>query len=117
MANPVDLLHERLSHAIEDAFGPSFAGVDPGLRRSAQPQFGDYQANFAMGLAKRLGDGRSPRDVAGAVVERLDVDDLCSSVEVAGPGFVNLTLSGDALGAAAAELLGDERNGVPTADA
>ena len=58
------------------------------IRRSQDPRFGDYQANFAMPLGKRL--RRPPRDVAAEVVARLDVADLCHAPEIAGPGFINL---------------------------
>src|SRR5215212_4480098 len=98
MADPAALLAERFSAAIASAFGVEFAEIDPLIRRSQQPQFGDYQANVAMSLAKRV--GKSPRDVASEIVAHLDAGDLCSNVEVAGPGFVNLTLMPAAITAA-----------------
>jgi arginyl-tRNA synthetase len=115
MPHPVDELMQRLSSAIEAAFGPDHAGADPILRRSAQPQFGDYQANFAMALAKSL--GRPPRAVAEAVVGELDVSDLAEPPAVAGPGFVNVRLLPSALSAAVSSLLADDRLGVRTVDA
>jgi len=114
MPTPIALLTSRLQSALGTALGDEYRDADPVLRPSANPQFGDFQANAAMALAKRL--GRKPRDVAQEVVRALDVDDLCSSVEVAGPGFINLTLRDDALAGAAASLLADDRLGVPTAD-
>ena len=63
------------------------------VRRSQDPKFGDYQANFAMPLGKQL--GRPPRDVAAEIVARLDVADLCEPPEIAGPGFINLRLRDD----------------------
>jgi arginyl-tRNA synthetase len=113
--SPVAVLHARLQAAIESALGAEFTGTDPVLRRSANPKFGDFQANAAMALAKRLSDGSSPRDVATRIVSALDVTGVCSAVEIAGPGFINLTLSADALGVAAGELLADDRLGVPAA--
>ena len=113
MPNPVPLLLERVQRAIEGAFGPEHAGADPAVRRSQAERFGDYQVNGAMALAKRV--GRPPREVAQAIVDHLDVDDLCSKVEVAGPGFVNLTLRDDVLGTAATALLADDRVGVAPA--
>ncbi len=110
MANPLHTLRERLETAIEEALGPEFAGADPVLRRSQQASFGDYQANAAMALGKRV--GRPPREVAEAIVAAARLDDLCSAVEVAGPGFINLTLSAAALQGAATELLADARLGV-----
>src|SRR3954464_14021574 len=114
MRPPVVVLTERLQSAIETVLGPEFRGADPMLRRSASPQFGDYQANAAMSLGKRV--GRSPRDLAQSIVDALDVLDVCSAVEVAGPGFINLTLRSEALASAAQELVGDARLGAPVAD-
>ena len=60
------------------------------IRPAQDAQFGDYQANLAMPLGKRL--RQSPREVAQRIVEQLQVDDLCEPPEVAGPGFINLRL-------------------------
>jgi arginyl-tRNA synthetase len=113
MRPPVEILTSRLQSAIETVLGEDFRGADPVLRRSASPKFGDYQANAAMALAKKV--GRPPRDLAQAIVDALDVLDVCSSVEVAGPGFINLTLRDEALAEAAQDLAADDRLGVPLA--
>lgn len=63
---------------------------DPLVRASQDPQFGDYQSNCAMGLAKQL--GKKPRDVATSIVENLNIDDMCETPEIAGPGFINFKL-------------------------
>ena len=60
------------------------------IRPAQDPRFGDYQANCAMPLGKRL--GRSPRDIAAELVDRLDVSDVCDAPGIAGPGFINLRL-------------------------
>src|SRR5688500_10863552 len=77
-----------LSGLIEDeqAVGELAGLVMP----SQDAKFGDYQANMAMALGKRL--GKPPREVAAAIVERLDVADLVETPEIAGPGFINLRL-------------------------
>lgn len=112
---PVAILTSRLQSAMESALGAEFRHADPVLRPSANPQFGDYQANAAMALAKKL--GAKPRDVAQKIVDALDVLDVCSNVEIAGPGFINLTLRNEALAEAARGLLADgSRLGVPTTD-
>ena len=67
-----------------------FADTPAVVKQAARPEFGDYQANGVMAAAKRA--GRNPREVAGEVAAGLDVDFL-ESPEVAGPGFINLTLS------------------------
>jgi arginyl-tRNA synthetase len=85
------------------------------VRRSQDPRFGDYQANLAMPLAKRL--ARPPRDVAAQIVERLRVDDLCRAPEVAGPGFINLTVRDDRLAERLAAAVDDPRLAVAATDA
>ncbi|MBV8693074.1 MAG: arginine--tRNA ligase, partial [Actinobacteria bacterium] len=87
MADPLLTLRPRLAAAIESAFGAEYAGTDPVLRRSDKA---DYQANAAMALAKRV--GQSPRDIAQAIVDHADLAGVVASTEVAGPGFINLTL-------------------------
>jgi arginyl-tRNA synthetase len=81
------------------------------IRPAAEPKFGDYQANFAMSLAKQL--GRPPRDVAAEIAARTRLDDLCQQVEVAGPGFINLRLRDDRLAETIVEALADPFLGVP----
>ncbi len=110
MADPKTLLSTRFRAALEAAFGQEWSDTDPLIRPSS---FGDYQANLAMSLAKRL--RRPPREVAAALVEHLEVDDLCDSVEVSGPGFVNLTLRADWIARQATAIAADDRVGVPLA--
>ncbi len=114
MRTPVEVLTSRLQSAMASALGAEFGSADPVLRPSANPQFGDYQANAAMALAKKL--GQKPRDVAQRIVDALDVLDVCAAVEIAGPGFINLTLREETLGTAVAALVDDDRLGVPRAD-
>ncbi len=93
--DPIELLGRRFVEAIVAAFGSEFAETDPLVRTAQNPQFGDFQSNVAMGLAKRV--GRNPREVAEAIVEQAALNDVCEKAEVAGPGFINLRLRGDAL--------------------
>ncbi len=81
--------------------------------RPAQPQHGDYQANCAMSLAKRV--GRPPRKVAQEVVDLLKVDDMCLPPEIAGPGFINLRIKDSWLAEQAAIAVRDERLNVARA--
>jgi arginyl-tRNA synthetase len=60
-------------------------GIDPELRPATKPQFGHYQTNVALRLAKS--EGQPPREVATRIVARLEVADLCEPPEIAGPGF------------------------------
>jgi arginyl-tRNA synthetase len=97
-------LRERLAAAFRAVAG---TGVDPVVRRS---QRADFQADGALALAREL--GRPPRDIATEVVERAELADLCSLVEVAGPGFINLTVSDAALGRMVGQLAAGDRLGV-----
>lgn len=83
-------LRLKLEQALVAAFGDEYAGVDPILVTASNPKFGDYQANVALSLSKRL--GQQPRAIASAIVEKLDVSDFCETPEIAGPGFINLKL-------------------------
>lgn len=83
-------LHERLQAAMGSAFGGSYASSDPMLAVATKREFGDFQCNAALALAKPL--GMKPRDAAAKLVEALEVSDLCEAPEVAGPGFLNLRL-------------------------
>lgn len=97
-ADPVAHLDRILRAAIISAFGDQFTHIDPAIRASQNPQFGDYQANMAMGLAKQF--GQKPRDVAMKIVEAAGAElaGIAEPLEVAGPGFINIRLKPDALG-------------------
>jgi arginyl-tRNA synthetase len=92
MPNVRRILDERVTAALRAAF-PDAPDAPAIVTPSQEERFGDYQANGAMGLAKRL--KRKPRDVAEAVLARLDVSDLAEKPEIAGPGFINLRLKAD----------------------
>src|SRR5262249_32199885 len=111
MADPQEVLAERVSAAVVAAFGASHAGADPLIRPS---QFADFQANVALPLGKSL--GVPPRQAAGQIVAHLDVAGICDRVEVSGPGFINLTLADRWVATQASGLLTDERLGVALAD-
>ncbi len=79
----------RVQAAIASAFGEEYRETDPVVRPS---QFADIQINAAMALAKKV--GMPPRDAAARIVEALDLDGICTAVEISGPGFINLTFDG-----------------------
>jgi arginyl-tRNA synthetase len=111
MPDPKSELSRRFRAAMAAAFGDELADTDPLIRPSS---FGDLQANVAMSLARQL--GRPPREVAAAIVERLDAGDLSERVEVSGPGFVNVTLRSDWIAGQAEKLAADERLGIAPSD-
>lgn len=90
------------------------AGIDPEMRPATKPQFGHFQSNVALRLAKEA--GRPPREIATELAQRIDVDDLCDPVEVAGPGFLNFRLKAGVLAAAASDLLADPHTGIAQTD-
>jgi arginyl-tRNA synthetase len=80
------------------------------IRPVEDPRHGDYQANFAMKLAKTC--GQNPRDLATSVVAKLNLSDLCDTPEVAGPGFINLRLGDGWLNAEINRMAADDREGI-----
>ncbi|MSR69448.1 MAG: arginine--tRNA ligase [Phycisphaerales bacterium] len=81
-----------IAAALSDYASVNSAPIDPLIKAAANPKFGDFQANFAMSLAKSL--GKNPREVAQQVVDAAppSLRDLCEPFEIAGPGFVNIRL-------------------------
>ncbi|RCJ40153.1 arginine--tRNA ligase [Nostoc minutum NIES-26] len=103
----------KFEQALVAAFGPDLAGVDPILVAASNPKFGDYQANVALSLSKKL--GKQPRAIASTIVEKLDVSEICEPPEIAGPGFINLKLKTAYLEAQLNAIQADPRLGIPTA--
>jgi arginyl-tRNA synthetase len=83
------------------------------IRPTQDAKFGDYQANFAMPLGKKL--GKPPRDVATEAVQRAELADLCHPPEIAGPGFINLRLRDEWLTDQLNAAVQDDRLGIPLA--
>lgn len=65
------------------------------LNVSSKPEFGDYQYNGVMPLAKTYGE--NPRQIASKLVDEIKKDNRYKNVEVAGPGFINITFSDEEL--------------------
>ena len=104
----------ELSEIVRGAFEAAFPGEDFASVRvvpATDPKFGDYQCNDALKFAKRA--GQKPRDVAAAVAAHLQGDGVFEKVEVAGPGFLNLTVSPAWLAAELARLAAQPGGGVP----
>ena len=112
-------LRAAMERAFPEAAHQAHAGgqpLDPQLAPASKPEFGDFQANGALPLAKPL--GQPPRAIATAIVEQLAADpafdQLCEAPQIAGPGFINLTLRPERLAAELQARLGDPRLGVPS---
>jgi arginyl-tRNA synthetase len=125
MLRIAETLESQLRLAMQRAFPEAAAAaqadgrrLDPQLAPASKPEFGDFQANGALPLAKPL--GQPPRAIATAIVEQLKADpgfnELCLEPQIAGPGFINLTLRPELLAAEVQTRLGDQRLGVPGVD-
>jgi arginyl-tRNA synthetase len=99
-----------LLQRLQAAFDTIVPGSDPVLRPSDRA---DFQANGALALSKQI--GRPPQELAAEVVAAARLHDLCDSVEVSGPGFINLTLSNTFIAAQVATLGADDRLGAEPA--
>ena len=126
MLRIANALEAQLRAAMQRAFPEQAAAaqaagqrLDPQLAPASKPEFGDFQANGALPLAKPL--GQSPRAIATAIVAQLASDpgfaELCLEPVIAGPGFINLTLRPERLAAEVLARLDDPRLGVPQAGA
>lgn len=102
------LLSEKVSQALITAGAP--ADCEPQVRQSAKIQFGDYQANGVMAVAKKL--GMAPRQLAEQVLSHLDLNGIANKVEIAGPGFINIFLDPAFLAENVNSALASERLGV-----
>ncbi|EBY0814013.1 arginine--tRNA ligase [Salmonella enterica subsp. enterica serovar Lattenkamp] len=102
------LLSEKVSQAMIAAGAP--ADCEPQVRQSAKVQFGDYQANGMMAVAKKL--GMAPRQLAEQVLTHLDLSGIASKVEIAGPGFINIFLEPAFLAEQVQKALASDRLGV-----
>ncbi len=86
-------IQQILSDKIKQAMVASGAdsNVEPLVRQSGKPEFGDYQANGAMGAAKKL--GMNPREFAQKILDNADLNGIADKLEIAGPGFINIFLN------------------------
>jgi arginyl-tRNA synthetase len=98
----------RLASLVQDAVRKAFpeaADVAVELDRPKNPSHGDFATNVALQLAKRV--GRKPRETAEAIVAALGSVADVSRAEIAGPGFINLTLSSDSRFGVVGRILGE----------
>jgi arginyl-tRNA synthetase len=110
----------NLLQHVRSLFAPVLADVAPdpaklpdylaAVKPSNNPDHGDYQANFAMALAKSL--GQKPPEVARAIVAKLPPSDVLETPTVAGPGFINLKLKDTWLAAQVRGIATDPKLGV-----
>ncbi|WP_159567552.1 arginine--tRNA ligase [Budvicia diplopodorum] len=105
------LLSDKITQALIAAGAPS--DCEAQVRQSAKSQFGDYQANGIMSVAKKL--GLPPRQLAEQVLTHLDLSPIANKVEIAGPGFINIFLAAEWLAEQTKLALADDKLGVTPA--
>ncbi len=105
LTDPIALLSARLAPWLSQRAGGGV--VDPVVRPS---DHADAQINGALPLAKQL--GCNPRDLATEIVECGELADMCASVEVAGPGFINVTFSNEVINELLSAVANDEHLGI-----
>jgi len=91
-------LRKLLEARVVEAMQACGLSGNPQLQTAARPEFGDYQVNGIMALARQA--RRNGRELAAEVVAALQIADIAEAAEIAGPGFINLRLRVDALGQA-----------------
>src|SRR5215468_6941488 len=111
-----------LTH-LRTLFAPAVAAAAPdpakvpdllaAIKPTGNPEHGDYQANFAMALAKPL--GKNPPDVAKEIIAKLPVNGMIEPPSVAGKGFINIKLTTEFLTAAVRGIATDPKLGVAPA--
>ena len=99
-----------LEALLEDADTAQIDSLLAMVRPTQDDKFGDYQVNCAMALGKKL--GTAPRDIAAGLLQQVKLDDLCAKTELAGPGFINLTINGSWIKKCLANALSDDHLGV-----
>lgn len=108
-------LHQTIASEVQQAFADLGMSNNPIVLQPAKNfDFGDFQINGVMGAAKAL--KCNPRELAQQVVDKLKNSKIIECAEVAGPGFVNLRLSGDFLAKNIAASLQSQRLGISNTD-
>ena len=93
-SSPKARLTDLLAQAIGRAYPEAAASASIELERPRNAEHGDFATNVALQLAKRMGS--KPREVADAIVAALGTPTELARVDIAGPGFINLTLAAGA---------------------
>ncbi len=84
-------IKNKLNNIINDALKSLNIEADINISEATKTEFGDFQFNGAMALAKKL--KKNPREIATTIVDKIKDNPIFSKVEIAGPGFINLTIN------------------------
>ena len=82
---------------------PTLQLPEPAVERPARPEHGDYASTLALQLGKKV--GVAPRELAAALAQELGSRPGVKSVEIAGPGFLNIRLDAAAAGVLARDIV------------
>lgn len=105
-------LRSVLGEAVQAAFAAGGMAKELGrVTVSDRPDLADFQSNGALAAAKAA--GRNPREIAAEIAERLKADPRLASVDIAGPGFINMRLTDAVLAERVREIAADPRVGAP----
>ncbi|MCX7625420.1 MAG: arginine--tRNA ligase [Candidatus Sumerlaeaceae bacterium] len=115
-----ELVIHQIEYAFREAIRRAYGmDISPLVTPATNERFGDYQANVAMSLAKELSSGgttrTTPREVAQKIAENLHLGAMAEDISIAGPGFINVTLSPTFVAERLTQMASDERLLVPLA--
>ena len=101
-------LKQHINSVIKDAFIKAEIAFEPmSVSEATKPEFGDFQFNGAMALAKKLKS--NPRAIATSIIENIDFSGVLDRAEIAGPGFINLWINPLWLAKGCDKAVADER--------
>jgi len=104
-------IKQQLNLIIKQAFDNAGIKAKPiSVTEATKKEFGDYQFNGAMALAKELKS--NPREIATKIVEALPKKTIISKTQIAGPGFINIWLDDSMISSYLQEALNDDRLGI-----
>ena len=104
-------LKSEVNRVIKEAFEKAGIDAEPiPVSEATKAEFGDFQFNGAMALAKKL--GKNPREIATEIVAHLPANGIIAKAEIAGPGFINLWLDDRWIATQSTQALEDSRLGI-----
>jgi arginyl-tRNA synthetase len=110
MKSLLETLQATVSEALVAAFGQELADTDPLVAVTNNPKFGDYQANVALSLSKKL--KQAPRAIAETIIAHLQVDKIAEPPQIAGAGFINFKIKPTYIASLLGEVQQNERLGI-----
>ena len=108
-------IKQQLNQIIQQAFDNANIDEKPiSVTEATKAEFGDYQFNGAMALAKKLKS--NPRDIAQKIIDAMPQDTMIAKTQIAGPGFINIWLDDSVLSQSLQQALKDSRLGIKPKD-